>query len=210
MSKKQTEKDVGRLYRYKPEGCVNGCKKCKLRVTGENDKSYKFKSCLECGIYYFLKSECGLDPNVNFVYNKKIEGCPFNKKYGYQTDFYFKKQNLCVEVKGDLTYFEVNKQRWLHEYKKDYNFYLLVLTNEDWIERCPLDGGENKAYIERAIEVQLNELKDFVNGKLQVEGLAEKSWQRLMQYQQTRERDLSEWNKRLQNNSKTRNEEAVK
>lgn len=186
-----------KLYMYGPKCCSDGCQGCSERVEGENGKASRFASKLECRIYHFLKSECGLKPNEDFVYNKGIGDCPFNKSYNYRTDFYIKKYKLCIEVKGDLTYFEVNKQMWLHDYRKDYNFYLLVLTNEDWINRCPIDGREKDTYIERAIDVQLEELKDFINGSLKLERLVEKSWQRLSQYIKTRGEDLDVWNDRL-------------
>ena len=192
---------------YEPKCCSGGCRACSERAEKENGKVGRFASKLECRIYHFLKSVCGLKPNEDFVYNKKIGDCSFNKSYNHRTDFYIKKPQLCIEVKGDLTYFEVNKQKWLHDYKKDYNFYLLVLTNEDWISRCPIDGKENCAYIERAIDVQLEELKDFIGGRLKLEELVEKSWQRLCHYIETRNKDLNAWNERLKNRKHLKQED---
>ena len=85
---------------------------------------------------------------------------------------------LYVEIKGQMTYLEVNKLKYLLGLRR--NFYILQLTEIDWIQ--PYDANGNISKFQKSkddFHTQINELVAFVNGRETGEYLKQKSKERL-------------------------------
>ena len=161
------------------------------------------KHLTERTICYALESK-GIKNNRDFKLHQKIGDIPFNKKRKHEVDIVLISHNgskLYVEIKGQMTYIEVNKLRYLHLPEVPYNFYILQLTEIDWIE--PYDNAKHKSMPRKSrsdFEKQIGELVAFVNGTITGEELAERSKKRLADFIEYRENDLEIW-KALQRKS---------
>lgn len=94
----------------------------------------EFKAKTEKAVCYALK-EAGYNHNEVFGTHIKIDGIPFNKGGQHEVDFRLvssKGEELFVEVKGEMTLLEINKLQYLLN-ETSYNFYVLQLTEIDWI-----------------------------------------------------------------------------
>ena len=98
-----------------------------------------------------------------------------------------------MEIKGEMTYLEVNKLRYLLDHTP-YNFYILQLTEIDWIK--PFERSKFKRKILKSkddFETQIDELIGFVEGTFSAEQLTKSSRKRLMSYIKYRGKDLKRW-----------------
>ena len=102
-------------------------------------------------------------------------------------------KKLYVEIKGMMTYLEVNKLNYLlNETGKD--FYILQLTELDRMN--PYKGNTaTDAYekSKRDFETQVQELVDFVKGYVACDELSKRSKKRLQDYINYRADDLERW-----------------
>lgn len=150
----------------------------------------------EKAICYTL-DKLGLRLGKDFEFFVGIDNIPFTKSKKHKVDLMLTSRidesKLYVEIKGMMTYWEVNKLKFLlTETGKD--FYILQLTELDWIK--PYRGKSAKAAFNKSkkdFETQVNELVDFVNGSKTGEELAELSKTRLQEYLEYRNNDLDNW-----------------
>ena len=127
--------------------------------------------------------------NIKFEPHPQLKGCRFyNKRDDAKTDFLLTDYNLYVEVKGEMTLFEVNKMKYIYAFT-DYNYYVMQMTCEDWVS--PDDGTKDK--IPHDTNIQEDEILKLVSGKMTAEGLCKVSRKRLYDYIATRERDIANW-----------------
>ncbi len=127
-----------------------------------------------------------------------VEGCYFIKKdnHIHKADLKLTSINndeLYIEVKGQMTYTEVNKLRFLLEHSGKF-FYILQLTEPDWI----VDNSSNaKTSItemsKNAFEEQFKELLEFYEGKISAKKMARISKERLNQFITNRENEYQSW-----------------
>ena len=148
----------------------------------------------EKSVCYALKKK-GIKFKRDFFLHSKIDNIPFNKRKKHAVDLVLKSHNgheLYVEIKGEMTYLEVNKLLYLHG--MSLNFYILQLTEIDWIE--PYDKSKHKSMKQKSkydFEKQIDELVDFVNGTISGKELSERSIKRLNDYIDFRNKDLEIW-----------------
>ena len=86
----------------------------------------------EKAVYWTLEKK-GLIVNEQFEKQMPISDIPFCKSNKHKVDLILKNsegEKLYVEIKGEMTYLEVNKLRYLLD-KTHYNFYILQLTEID-------------------------------------------------------------------------------
>ena len=130
----------------------------------------------------------------------EILDCPFTARWKHKVDFVIENNNgeqLYVEVKGWMSYSSVNELKYLLEYS-GYNFYILQVTNEDWMglyEKMKHKSVSKK--IEANRKAQYEEIKDFINGTKTAQNMVDISRQRLEEFVKVREGDLERWRKRL-------------
>ena len=154
----------------------------------------KLKNITEKSIYIALE-EKGLIFNDNFAFHQKIDNVLFNESKKHDVDLVLTSRNgerLYVEIKGQMTYLEVNKLKYLLGLRR--NFYILQLTEIDWIN--PYDENGNKSKFQKTkddFEIQIEELVDFVNGGKTGEQLKQKSKERLEDWINYRATDLERW-----------------
>lgn len=131
----------------------------------------------------------------------------FKKSKNHEVDFMFKSNDgneLYVEIKGLMTYLEVNKLKYLLEESK-HDFYILQLTEIDWIK--PYDTNEYKREFLKSkedFETQINEIVSFVNCEITGKEMAAKSKQRLTDFIEYRAKDLERWKKLIDAESANR------
>ncbi|MDO4187044.1 MAG: hypothetical protein Q4D30_11275 [Bacteroidales bacterium] len=148
----------------------------------------------EKAIYYVLM-EKGLKPNKDFTFHVKIGKMPFNTSRKHEVDLVLKSckgEILHVEIKGQMTYIEVNKLRFLHEIHP--YFYILQLTEIDWIE--PYNKNKHKSIAKKSkddFEHQIQELVSFVKGNKTGKELSDASLKRLNEFIEYRGKDLERW-----------------
>lgn len=148
----------------------------------------------EKAICYALE-EKGLHYPQDFIVHEKISNVAFNKGKKHDVDLVLKSHNgdkLYVEIKGQMTYLEVNKLRYLLGLRR--HFYLLQLTEIDWME--PYDKSRHGSKFQKSkkdFEDQIEELVRFVNGEITGKVMAERSIQRLDDYIEYRNHDIERW-----------------
>lgn len=150
----------------------------------------------EKAICYAL-DQLGLKLGKDFEFFVEIDNIPFTKSKKHKVDLMLTSRidgsKLYVEIKGMMTYLEVNKLKFLLT-ETGKNFYILQLTELDWIK--PYRGKSAQAAFKKSktdFETQVNELVDFVNGIKTGEELAELSKTRLKDYIDCRNKDLKKW-----------------
>lgn len=168
----------------------------------DNDKQNKSSSPkTEKAVCYYLE-EKGLKENKQFETQKYIYNILFCKSKRHKVDLILKNNlgdKLYVEIKGEMTYLEVNKLRYLLN-ETHYNFYILQLTEIDWDK--PFEKSGYKRKIQKSIfdfEQQIGELLNFVDGNIPGEELTEISRKRLNRYIRYRGNDLKRWRERNEN-----------
>lgn len=148
----------------------------------------------EQAICYALEDK-GLRYDEHFTLYKTIDNIAFNKTKKHVVDLVLTSCNgdkLYVEVKGQMTYLEVNKLRYLLGLGR--HFYIMQLTEIDWIE--PYDKNQYEREFQKSkhdFDSQIQELVDFVNGKVSGKELSIRSLQRLNDFVKYREGDIDRW-----------------
>lgn len=163
-----------------------------------NIKPYMYNT--EKAVCYTL-DQLGLKLGVDFKFFEEIDNIPFTKSKKHNVDLMLTSRKdaskLYVEIKGMMTYLEVNKLEFLlKESGKD--FYILQLTELDWI--TPYRGKTARAASIKSrsdFEIQVKELVDFVNGSLSGEELSYISKQRLENFIDYRSKDIKRWKKEI-------------
>ena len=159
---------------------------------------------LEKHLYNTEKSICytldqlGLKIGEDFEFFKEIDNIPFTKSKKHKVDVVLtsrkdRTNKLYVEIKGQMTYLEVNKLRYLQDINSN-NFYILQLTDLDWMS--PYTGQSSKDAFEKSkedFETQVQELVDFVYGNITANELSMRSKNRLDNYIEYRLTDLERW-----------------
>lgn len=79
----------------------------------------------------FLISQ-GYKEHCDYEKQYVITNCPFTDSGKHKVDFYLKKKNLCIEVKGFMTLYAINVLKYLQS-RSDINLYILGATHEDWV-----------------------------------------------------------------------------
>ncbi len=168
----------------------------RLKENPQLDKSSSPKT--EKAVCYYLGKK-GLKENEQFEKQKYIYNIPFCKRNKHRVDLIFTNnlgEKLYVEIKGEMTYLEVNKLRYLLD-ETSYNFYILQLTEIDWIKPFEKSCCKRKFLkSKKDFEKQIGELIDFVNGNISGEELAKKSRKRLNSYIRYRGSDIKRWRER--------------
>lgn len=148
----------------------------------------------EKAICYALE-EKGLQYLQDFSVHEKIDYVAFNKGKKHDVDLVLKSHNgdnLYVEIKGQMTYLEVNKLRYLLGLRR--HFYILQLTEIDWDEPYDKDKhGSKFQKSKRDFYNQIEELVKYVNGELSGKELKERSIKRLNDYIEYRSHDVERW-----------------
>ena len=118
------------------------------------------------GSEIFLKEQEVPDDNIE--HHPKIENCPFNKDGIHYADYLLKSEkgeDLYIEIKGQMTYLEVNKLKFLHQYSSK-SIYILQLTEIDWISEYHPCGCLSKMQKSKSdFDFQLRELLEFYHGR---------------------------------------------
>ena len=136
--------------------------------------------------------------------SKEIGNCPFNKNNNHKVDYLLtsnaRNEELYIEVKGQMTYSEVNKLWFLLEHSGK-NFYILQLTEPDWI----MDNSSNPKISKtkmskKAFEKQFKELLAFYNGEMNAQQMTQLSQDRLKQFIENRNNEYKSWVQSLNNN----------
>lgn len=164
------------------------------------DEFFKIEKYLyntEKSICYAL-DQLGLKIGEDFEFFKEIDNIPYTKSKKHKVDVVLtsridRNNKLYVEIKGQMTYLEVNKLRYLQEIFPN-NFYILQLTDLDWMD--PYTGQSSKDAFEKSkkdFETQVKELIDFVIGDVTCDELSNRSKKRLKDYIDYRENDLERW-----------------
>lgn len=154
----------------------------------------KLKNITEKSIYVALE-ENGLMSNVDFTFHKKIDNIFFNERKKHDVDLVLTSHNgdkLYVEIKGQMTYLEVNKLNYLLGLRR--NFYILQLTEIDWIQ--PYDANGNMSKFQKSkddFNTQIDELVAFVNGRVTGGHLKQMSQERLYNWINYRATDIERW-----------------
>lgn len=150
----------------------------------------------EKAICYTL-GHLGLRLGRDFDFFTEIDDIPFTKGKKHKVDIMLTSRidgsKLYVEIKGMMTYLEVNKLRYLlSETGKD--FYILQLTELDWIS--PYIGQCAREAFEKSktdFETQVQELVGFVEGRIKGRTLSKRSLKRLKDFIKYRNKDLQKW-----------------
>lgn len=153
----------------------------------------------EKAICYVL-DQSGLKLGDDFEFFKEIDNIPFTKSKKHKVDVMLtsrkeRNEKLYVEIKGQMTYLEVNKLLYLQK-MPSYHFYILQLTELDWMG--PYTGQSAKDAFEKSkkdFETQVQELVDFVKGEVTCGELSKRSKKRLQDYIDYRANDLERWRK---------------
>lgn len=144
----------------------------------------------------FLIDQLGLEEGKDFERQVDYEGvCPFTKRRKHKIDFKIiskKGHILFVEVKGQMTLYAVNTLRYSLSHNDVQDFYILQLTDEDWIEGCP-ENMVLKQKINQNIQLQFDEITKFVNDEITPEKMQELSIKRLDAYRELHEKDFDRW-----------------
>lgn len=154
----------------------------------------RLKNITEKSIFFALE-EKGLISNVHFTFHQKIDNVLFNERKKHDVDLVLTSCNgdkLYVEIKGQMTYLEVNKLKYLLGLRR--NFYILQLTEIDRIN--PYDENVYRSKFQKSkddFELQIGELVDFVNGGESGEHLKQKSQERLYNWINYRATDIERW-----------------
>ncbi|MCQ2132002.1 MAG: hypothetical protein MJY90_01555 [Bacteroidaceae bacterium] len=116
-------------------------------------------------------------------HNVPIEDCPFNVSNRHNVDFKLTSkgnETLYIEVKGQMTYSEVNKLLFLLKYTNKH-FYILQLTEYDWIEPYnQTHHGTKEAKSKQDFERQFEELLSFYKREKTAKQMASLSKKRLL------------------------------
>lgn len=127
-----------------------------------------------------------------------VQGCYFikNDNHIHKADLRLtskKNEVLYIEVKGQMTYLEVNKLRFLLE-QSGKKFYILQLTELDWVEDndCNVDVSRKEKSRE-AFEKQFEELLEFYEGKIKAKKMVRISKRRLKQFLANRKKEYQSW-----------------
>lgn len=150
----------------------------------------------EKAICYTL-DKLGLKLGEDFDFFREIDDIPFTRGKKHKVDIMLTSRKdgskMYVEIKGMMTYLEVNKLRYLlSETGKD--FYILQLTELDWIS--PYTGQSARDAFEKSksdFETQVQELVGFVEGRLKGKTLSTRSQKRLKDFIKYRNKDLQKW-----------------
>lgn len=148
----------------------------------------------ERAICYALEAK-GVRYNQDFYLHEKVDNIAFNKGKKHEVDLVLTShggKKLYVEVKGHMTYIEVNKLLYLLGLRR--HFYILQLTEMDWIE--PYNKETHGSKFQKSkndFELQIQELVDFVNDLKTGKELSQLSRQRLENFIEYREGDLERW-----------------
>ena len=165
----------------------------RLKNNSQRDKSSSPKT--EKAVYCVLKKR-GLVENEQFEKQQPIFNIPFCKSNRHKVDLILKNDlgdKLYVEIKGEMTYLEVNKLRYLID-STPYNFYILQLTEIDWIKPFEKSSFKRKSLKSKDdFEKQIDELIGFVRGTISGGELSEKSRKRLNRYIRYRGSDIKRW-----------------
>jgi|GEM_PF-6418057 len=152
------------------------------------------KCFTEKAIYIALLKK-GLEYERDFLFHKEIEDVPFNKSNKHKVDLVLTTRHdgdkLYVEIKGQMTYLEVNKLRFLLD--RPEHFYILQLTEIDWIRPFNKDKEKEFEKSKKDFEKQINELVKFVKKEKTGIELSEISRKRLERYIKYRSGDLKRW-----------------
>lgn len=194
---------MGMCSSFKP-GCNLDCRVDKddqLRIN-----SGRILPRTECSFYHFLVAK-GLKLGDNFEMQAKIDKCPFTKSQSHKIDFHIIKNrkgkdvDLYIEVKGYLSYSSVNQLKWMASHVGRH-VYVLEMTNEDWMGRCPPEEtGNDKC--QRDIKEQFGEILRIVeNPTEELPDLRKRMEGRLKEYEDVRAKDIEEWEKGINNNGK--------
>ena len=128
------------------------------------------------------------DNKINYKYQYNLENCPFTKSRNHLVDFYLPDKNLYIEIKGFMTYSAVNQLKFISQ-NMNINFYILQMTEEDWIEEFTYNKHLSKANKFREnISIQFNEII-----KLPSDILSDLSKKRLEDYLIIRSNDINKW-----------------
>lgn len=138
-----------------------------------------------------LKTSSG--HSLKFDRQLPIGGCPFVKKGKHKVDFHLQDPELYIEVKGWMSYASVNELEWLLKYTGK-PFYLLQVTNEDWLDAY--DKSKYKSIAKKIAEnerIQYDELQQFAAGKLSAKEMAKRSMDRIEAFKKLRAGDIKRW-----------------
>ena len=149
----------------------------------------------EKAVCYKLEEE-GIKHERAFETHVKIDDVPFNKSGKHEVDLKLKSCNgeeLFVEVKGEMTLLETNKLRYLFN-ETSLNFYLIQLTDIDWIEPYSKEKYQKKSIKSKQdFDTQIFELVSFIKGEITGEEMSARSKERLEDYIEFRAKDLETW-----------------
>ena len=152
-------------------------------------------------IRYYLKEQGVLDENIE--HQPEIGNCPFNKNGVHNADYLLKSEKgeeLYIEIKGQMTYSEVNKLKFLHQYSSK-SIYILQLTEIDWIEEYLPDSNQSKMQKSKSdFDIQLGELMKFYHGQKTAKQMATISKRRLKKFLKIRKQDINRWQSQLNRN----------
>lgn len=152
------------------------------------------KPITEKAVCYAL-AEKGLHYLQDFSVHEKIANVAFNKSKKHVVDLVLRSHDggkLYVEIKGQMTYLEVNKLRYLLGLRR--HFYILQLTEIDWKEPYNKDRhGSKFQKSKKEFDDQIEELVKFVNGEITGKEMSEMSIKRLDDYIEYRSKDLERW-----------------
>lgn len=120
--------------------------------------------------------------HINYIYQYVIDNVPFTASHKHAVDFYLPEYDLCVEVKGFMTHCATTILNYLLEsYPK--NFYILQVTEEDWIEPYDPSKHPSKASKLRSnVANQYSEILEMKAGKVAPAELQQRSISRLSDY----------------------------
>ena len=103
-----------------------------------------------------------------------------------------------------MSYSSVNELQYLLRYS-GHKFYILQVTNEDWMGLYEKGKHGNKTKkIDANREAQYEEIKDFINGKKTAQAMADISMRRLKEFVKVRMGDLERWKQRLREKRATK------
>ncbi len=120
--------------------------------------------------------------HINYVYQYMIENVPFTSSHKHAVDFYLPDYDLHIEVKGFMTHCATTILSYLLEsYPK--NFYILQVTEEDWME--PYDSTKHRtkaAKLRSNVANQYAEILAMTKGEIAPDELQQRSIARLSDY----------------------------
>ena len=154
----------------------------------------RLSNITEKSIFLALE-EKELTNKVDFDFHQKINNVLFNKGKKHDVDLVMTSRTgdkLYVEIKGQMTYFEVNKLKYLLGLRR--NFYIMQLTEIDWI--TPFEQTHYHSKFQKSkhdFEVQIDELVDFVKGEVSGNELKSRSIERLNNFIEYRSHDVDRW-----------------